>query len=359
MARNTELIRQWEILRDIDAARTGIPIAKLAAVRKVHPRTIRRDLAALQQAGFPLIDDKSNGTPMWKLGGRPFQRLEEIGLGFTELCALYFGRTLLSVLTGPPLDEDIERALAKLERALPAASRGFLDRLPQMVKAKAIGPRKQDERKSREVLGRILDASFAHRRVEMTYHSASSRRTKDYLVEPLRVSYADGGIYLSAWVPEYAEIRQFALERIRTLAVTQEQFEPHPLPPDPFANSIGVFSGSPEVIDIEFDATVAEYVASRQWHRSQVITPLDQGSISVRLCVCNDLPLRTWILGFGAAARVVAPAELAREIAGEHRAAAERYATALSKPKPAKMTLAEPRPEVKSPHRRWPSRPAS
>src|SRR4029079_7505378 len=121
----------------------------------------------------------------------------------------------------------------------------------QRVKAKAIGPRKQDERKSREVLGRILDASFAHRRVEMTYHSASSRRTKDYLVEPLRVSYADRGIYLSAlvaddaggfawWagVREYAEIPQSALDRIRTLAVTQEQFEPHPLPPDPFANSI-------------------------------------------------------------------------------------------------------------------------
>jgi len=25
MARNSELVRQWEILREIDAARTGIP----------------------------------------------------------------------------------------------------------------------------------------------------------------------------------------------------------------------------------------------------------------------------------------------------------------------------------------------
>lgn len=341
MARNTELIRQWEILREIDAARTGIPIAKLAAVRKVHQRTIRRDLAALQQAGFPLIDDKSNGSPMWKLGGRPFQRLEEIGLGFTELCALYFGRTLLSVLSGPPLNEDIERALAKLERALPASSRKFLDRLPQILKAKAIGPRKQDDRKSREILGRILDASFAHRRVEMSYHSASSQRTKTYLVEPLRVSYADGGIYLAAYVPEYGEVRQFALERIRTLAVTQEQFEPRPLPSEPFANSIGVFSGTPEVIDIEFDAAVAEYVASRHWHRSQEVKTRADGSIVMRLCVSNDRPLRTWILGFGAAARVVSPAALAEDIAADHRAASERYASTTSKRKPAKMTLTE------------------
>src|SRR3954467_13301977 len=208
-----------------------------------------------------------------------------------------------------------------------------------MIKAKAIGPRKLDDRKAREILGRILDAAFAHRRVEMSYHSASSRRTKDYIVEPLRVSYADGGIYLSAWVPEYEEIRQFALERVRTLAVTQEQFEPRPMPSEPFANSIGVFSGSPEAIEIEFDAMAAEYVASRQWHRSQEVAAREDGSILVRLCVCNDRPLRTLILGFGAAARVVAPAALAREIAGELAAAHRQYTATADKRKSLKMTL--------------------
>lgn len=58
MARNSELIRQWEILREIDGARTGIAIAKLASMRRVHQRTIRRDVEALCKAGFPLYDDK-------------------------------------------------------------------------------------------------------------------------------------------------------------------------------------------------------------------------------------------------------------------------------------------------------------
>ena len=44
MARNSEMTRQWQVLRDIDAARTGITIPKLAAAREVHQRTIRRDL---------------------------------------------------------------------------------------------------------------------------------------------------------------------------------------------------------------------------------------------------------------------------------------------------------------------------
>jgi hypothetical protein len=80
MARNAEMTRQWQVLRDIDAARTGISIPKLAAAREVHQRTIRRDLDALCAAGFPLFDEKVNGTTMWKLRARPFRGLEDTGL---------------------------------------------------------------------------------------------------------------------------------------------------------------------------------------------------------------------------------------------------------------------------------------
>ena len=34
----------------------------------------------------------------------------------------------------------------------------------------------------------------------------------EYIVEPLRLSYAEGGLYLTAWVPAYLEIRTFAAE---------------------------------------------------------------------------------------------------------------------------------------------------
>src|SRR5688500_2028015 len=108
MARSTELVRQWEILREIDGARTGIPIAKLAALRKVHPRTIRRDLDALGRSGFPLFDEKVNGTSMWKLRAKPFRGLEQLGLSVMELCALYFGRAVLSSAGALPLADEMD-----------------------------------------------------------------------------------------------------------------------------------------------------------------------------------------------------------------------------------------------------------
>jgi predicted DNA-binding transcriptional regulator YafY len=330
MARNSELIRQWEILRAIDAARNGIPIPKLASAEGVHQRTIRRDLDALSKAGFPLYDEQVNGTTMWKLRAKPFRGLEQTGLGLTELCALYFSRSIMKALAGPTFQDEIERAFVKLERALPVASRKFLDRFPSILKAKAAGRKKQDEKKVREFLARAVDAALRQRRVLMRYDSASSRRTKEYKIDPLRLSYADGGIYLIAWVEEYGQVRTFAVERIRSFAVLDEHFEPRPLPTEPFAHSLGVHSGTPETVAIEFDARVAEYVKGREWHRSQIIDDHPDGSLLMTLTVCDDRPLRSWIHSFGPLARVVAPTRLAQEIFEEIDEARDRYMPRLT-----------------------------
>ena len=108
----------------------------------------------------------------------------------------------------------------KLESALSVASRKFLNRFPIVLTAKSAGRKMQDSKKTRAILTRVLDAALRQRRVSMRYDSRASGRTKDYKVDPLRLSYADGGIYLIAWVEEYGQVRTFATERIRTLAVT-------------------------------------------------------------------------------------------------------------------------------------------
>jgi predicted DNA-binding transcriptional regulator YafY len=314
MARNTALIRQWEILRAIDGARNGIGIGKLAAERGVCQRTIRRDLEALCRAGFPLYDDKVTGTSMWKLGARPFGRLEETGLSITEMSALYFSRTMFDALTGTPLSGDAERAFMKIEKALPIASRKFLDQLPRTLKAKADGRKKQHERTLRDILARTLDATLLHRRATMRYASASSKRTKDYTIEPQRIVYAHGGIYLMAWVLEYEQIRTFAAERIETFGLMDETFEPRPLPAEPFADSLGVNTGTPERIVIEIEPDAAPFVREREWHKSQVIQERGDGGLTLTLSVCNDWPLRAWILGLGPDALVRSPTSLAQDI---------------------------------------------
>jgi predicted DNA-binding transcriptional regulator YafY len=325
MARNTELIRQWQILREIDGSRTGVSIAKLAADREVHQRTIRRDLEALQKAGFPLYDVKVNGSSLWKMQPNALKGLENTTWSVTELCALYFSRTMMDALAGAPFESDLSMAFAKLDKALPAKMRRFLDRIPGVLYAKPAGRKKKDDRRTRDILTRVVDASLERRCATMRYTSASSDRTKAYVVEPHRLAYAHGGIYLIAFVPEYGQLRTFAIERIETFAVSDEHFEPRPLPRHSFEHSLGVHSGTPVDVAIEFDARVADYVKGREWHGSQQVEDLAEGGVRLSLKVCDDRTLRAWILSFGPLARVLAPSQLAQEIFEEIQEARERY----------------------------------
>jgi predicted DNA-binding transcriptional regulator YafY len=329
--RNAEVIRQWTILREIERARTaGVTIDDLASQCGVTTRTIRRDLQALEEAGFPIFDDKSgdDGRTRWSINGQAFKGLAA-GLTLSELCALYFSRTLVESLSGTPFRHDVEQAFDKLSSALTPHMRQFLDQLPRVISTKADVLRRMPEAEAaadRSIVARVLEATLHSRQATLLYHSRSSDRTKSYLVHPYRLAYAQGGMYVLAYVPEYGEIRTFALERVEDISLLEERFTPvEELPDAAFPHSLGVHSGPPERVEIEFTRDVADYVKTREWHESQVVAERPGGAIALTLNVCLDRALESWILSFGAGARVVFPESLATKVASNLQSGADAY----------------------------------
>jgi len=325
--RNAEVIRQWSILRDLESARR-LTIDELAERTGVSTRTIRRDLEALQASGFPLYDDTHDGKRYWMLEQRPFRRLDETGFTLAELSALYFSRTLVEALAATPFHHDLRSAFDKLSSALTPGMRQFLDRLPLVLQAKAEPgtlaagdasgatptPRELAARSARAA--QLVEATLHHRRIAMRYHSMSSDREKAYLIEPYRLVFAQGGLYVVAYVPEYGQQRTFAVDRILGLSLTEERFEPaDDVPEEAFAHSLGVHQGTPpQAVSIWFAPRIARYVKERVWHASQQAEDQPDGSVHLILQVSNDWALRSWILGYGPLARVISPPELAAQI---------------------------------------------
>jgi predicted DNA-binding transcriptional regulator YafY len=332
MPRNAEVVRQWTVLREIEASRFGTTIDELADLTSVCTRTTRRDLEALQEAGFPIYDERTDGKARWKLDQAPFKVLSETGFTLSEACALYFSRSLLEGLAGTPFRSDLSQAFKKIEAALKPAMRKFLDKLPAVLAAKRPAGRRRDGGTAdRDAVATLLDAILRSRRVEMRYHSFSSGRVKDYVIEPYQVVYAQGTIYLFAFVPVYQQIRTFAIERIKKLGVLEETFVAveRNLTSEVFPNSLGIHSGTPVHVTLEFAAPIAPYIRQREWHRSQVVTDQADGSVVLQMDVCDDYALRQWVLGFGRLVRVVEPAALAAGILDELERARENYQPAL------------------------------
>ena len=326
MPRNAEVIRQWTILRALESSRR-LTIDEMAETTGVSTRTIRRDLEALQYVGFPIYDEVYDGKRYWLLEQKAFKRLDATGFTFAELSALYFSRTLVEGLAATPFQQDVKSAFERLASALTPGMRTFLDRLPLVIQAKGARSAKPASAKTeREHIARLLDATLHHRRATMNYFSMSSGVEKEYVIEPYRMVYSAGGMYLFAFVPSYQEFRTFSVDRIRKLSLHEERFEPTAIPEAAFEHSLGVNEGPPEHIEIAFEPRIAPYIRERQWHPSQKHVDRKDGGVVISLEVCNDWALRGWILSFGPLARVLSPPALKSQIKDEIDRAAAGYA---------------------------------
>ena len=317
MERHTEIVRQWRILLALEGRSRGLTLgeAQEVAGEGVSDRTIRRDFEALTQAGFPIETSKRDGKTAFSLNRDVFGGVAAAGFSLSELCALHLSRTVLTAVAGGPFRESLASAFDKLYDALPPSMWKFIESLPDALGAKehASRPRGAASAKAIETL---MTAILGRRRVRMRYHSFSSQQIKDYIVEPYRLAYAQGGLYLQAFVPDYGgEMRTFAAQRIESAVTLEETFSPvERSPAEVFPDSLGAFSGTPETVVIEFTAAEAPYVRERQFHASQTIDELADGRIRLTMNVAIDWELQAWVMGFGPAAKVVEPAAFAARI---------------------------------------------
>jgi predicted DNA-binding transcriptional regulator YafY len=316
MERHTEIVRQWRLLLALEGKARGLTLAEAQeeAGDGVSDRTIRRDFEALTQAGFPIETGKRAGKTIFLLNREVFMGVAAAGFSLSELCALHLSRSVLTAVTGGPFRDSLASAFEKLYDALPPSMWKFIESLPDALGAKEHSARPRSAASAKSV-DALMHAILSRRRVRMRYHSFSSQQVKDYLVEPYRLAYAQGGLYLQAFVPDYSEMRTFAVQRIEQAVALEESFSPvGDSPADVFPDSLGAFSGTPERVVIEFSAAEAPYVREREFHASQSIEDLPDGRIRLTLNVVVDWELQAWVMGFGAAAKVIAPDAFARRI---------------------------------------------
>ncbi len=273
MPRNAEVIRHWQMLLYIDARRSGVSVQELAAHFKVTSRTVWRDLAALQEVGFPLIDEKRDRQTYWLLLSMPLKALNDAGLSVTEACSLYLSRALLVGFTGTPFEPGLTAIISKVEKSLSPRVRSFLKKLPEVVQVKAAPRKHVTAPKHDEFVARVIEAASERRVCKVLYFSVHSNREKDYELHPYNLAYAEGGLYLTAYVPEYRQVRVFAMERVRRVTVLERSFTPvEDLQTEAFGESLGVNrGGKTERIVIDFSSRVANYVRERTWHSSQQV----------------------------------------------------------------------------------------
>ena len=320
MPRNDQVMRQWHLLRLLESSR-GVTLDeiedRLPADYPRHGRTIRRDLEALATI-FPILNERSDGRVRWRLmdGAR---QVPALSFSPTELMALMISRSLLKPLAGTEIQNALDSAMAKASKLLPAASIDYVQQI-QSVFAVGLGPHK-NYRMHRETIDRLTEAIAKKRTVQMRYYSASRLRTTRREVDPYRLWYASGGLYLVGYCHLRKEPRMFAVERMRAVTLTDHPYQmPLHFDLDAFVqDSLTVMRGPRIEIVLEFDKATAAWVKDRVWHVSQKLERRPGRRLRMTLTVADTRELVGWILSFGSGVTVVEPEQLREAVVDEAR----------------------------------------
>jgi predicted DNA-binding transcriptional regulator YafY len=324
MARGDQLARQWRILQSLIAARRGKSAADLARELEYHWRTVYRDLEALQLAGFPIFTDRVEGKNRWSILDTVRHNIP-IPLNLTELMALYFSRGMMTVLKDTVFYESLESFFQKIKATLPAETIQYLEKIEESFEVGS-KPYKQYDR-LRETIDRISEATRRRKNIEIEYFTMSRKKKTRRKVAPYKIWFFDGAFYLVGNCGLREDIRIFALDRIKSLTLTDETFEmPEGFTVEDFMRtSFGVFHGKPQNVRVRFAAEVAGYISEKIWHKTQKIQPQKDGSLIFEARVAGTDEIKFWVMSWGSKAQVLSPESLRNEIISEAEDTLQNY----------------------------------
>ena len=306
--------RVHDIIRLIES-RHGITLEELEQESGVTRRTIHRDLVAIQEAGYPLVSERSCGRKVYRFLIR-FKDVPPISFTLQELMTLSFLRSQLDLLQGTPFHDDMETISRKINSVLPPRYAAHMERIAGVSTPLLQGRR--DYCKVAEQLAVIRDALLYQKSLLIGYQARGEGEETSYRVDPYSLLFYKGGLYLVGYAHNRAEIRTFAMERVVRAESLKERFE---LPPDyqpgeRLKGSFGIVGEQPMAIRVRFTPVVAHTIRDRIWHPTQVLEQQEDGRVVLAMEAGGKMEIVSWLLSYGAHAEVLEPPELRREMAG-------------------------------------------
>ncbi len=324
MPRGGQFARQWRLLQLLGKP-PGLAVDDAARELGCVVRTVWRDLRVLQDAGFPIYDERDGRRGFWKVEESFRDRLP-IPLSLPEIVALLVSRDLLDHGGAGPFGPAVASAFAKIRALLTPRALELVERMRASVGARTVGAKLQLG--AEEHLAEIHRALAEQRTLQMRYYSLSRDAETDRRVDPYHVTFYSGGLYLMGYCHLRRDVRIFATERIRAVTALRETFvRPADFDAEAYLRGAwGIVRGDLVAVRVVFSRAAAPHVRGRLWHSSQEVRELPGGRLELQLLVADTLEVRRWLLGFGAEVEVLAPLALGEAIRRE----AERLVQAVA-----------------------------
>lgn len=229
-------------------------------------------------------------------------------------------RNLLDTVKGSPLYDDAQDVFETLSQVAPQTdSAGNIHKeslIDGEIDDHIIFLMKPAVNFSRDVWDVLAKAIEEKCHVVFNYASSWHEKKLRYTVQPYQLIFDDGNWCLWGLDAKKKARRLFVLPEISDIELHKEKFK---LPKDYDFRKLthGTFGcfvrDKYETYKIKLTGYIARRAPLRVWGKNQQLTENDDGSITLVFESNQDVPILTWILGWGADAVPLAPAKLVKD----------------------------------------------
>lgn len=286
----------------------------LAAQVRTSRRTLFRDLNLLKQVGIPVKFDPARRT--YHIEQSFF--LPPVNLSLPEVLGLMMLVHKQASAERLPNFPAIVGAMLKIESTLPREIQEYCGMAVKAVECRPMPS--TDAAQVGDTFELAWQATYHREKLRLHYDSFLEREEIDAVVRPYRLTFIGRGWYIVGYSELHNQVRSFKLDRISSIRLTGESFEPDP--DFDLARHFGnawqmIRDGQEHDVRIRFSPRVAGNVEEVLWHHTQQTRRQPDGSLIFEARVDGLREILWWVLGYGKEAVVEQPLEL-RTMIREH-----------------------------------------
>ena len=283
---------------------------RLAERFKVNKTTIQRDIDLLREMGIVIVSCGKYGYEMISDFFLP-----TLNLDFEEVLALVTAASFYKATEGQHAIEVLNRAVHKITTNLPNQTNQALNQ----IAPKIVVPHQQvspidDTEPYKELLYQAIREKT---RVTITYDSFSSQKETRHRLSPYTVLFRKRAWYVIGRSESLKQVLTFRINRINSLTFTHTGYT---IPADfsvqkYLAKSWDVMLGPDTHVVILFAKRIAPLIQEVNWHRTQQLQDMDNGTLRFEVTVAGWREIGWWILSWGHEAKVIKPKPLQEWVA--------------------------------------------
>lgn len=266
-------------------------------------RTVYRDIRALEEAGIPVIGEAGQGYSLVE-----GYRLPPVMFNKEEALAFITAEKLVEKLTDSSTSECFRSAMFKVRAVLRTVERDLLEGIDshiQVLRTKGQEKNTVDSGFIQTILKSIADKKA----VIIKYFTNYRQENTERCIEPVGVFFLDSYWHLFAFCKMRNDYRDFRLDRILNLQLTDISFEKQHPALHSYLEKVYECHDLHEVV-IRVERKYHRFLEGQKYYNGFVSEEVKQDDVEMNFLTMSLEGFARWYLTFGDKAHIVKPESL-------------------------------------------------